>query len=187
MSMSFNEDIACFVEGSSEKAIMDLLIDNDCLAFTRDNLADEQFLSMQEISKKNIDQFSQRILSQVNRDDKMDIIIVQDRDIFSKFPSIYQEKIGNIYVVQTKPEIEMLMIHAEGLFSEYQKVKSKQTPKAFLSNELKLPEKTITSYKYLQNYFTPDSLILAILSHSQAARNSKDILQLRDLLKEVRL
>ena len=40
---------------------MDLLIDNDCLVFTRDNLADEQFLSMQEISKKNIDQFSQRI------------------------------------------------------------------------------------------------------------------------------
>ena len=92
---------------------------------------------------------------------------------------------GVVQVVQTKPEIEMLMIHAEGLFSEYQKVKSKQTPKAFLSNELKLPEKTITSYKYLQNYFTPDSLILAILSHSQAARNSKDILQLRDLLKEV--
>ena len=46
MSMSFNEDIAWFVEGSSEKAIMDLLIDNDGLAFTRDNLADEQFLSM---------------------------------------------------------------------------------------------------------------------------------------------
>ena len=89
MSISFNEDIACFVEGSSEKAIMDLLIDNDCLVFTRDNLADEQFLSMQEISKKNIDQFSQRILSQVNRDDKMDIIIVQDRDIFPNFPSIY--------------------------------------------------------------------------------------------------
>jgi len=187
MSMPFNEDIACFVEGSSEKAIMDLLIDNDGLAFTRDNLADEQFLSMQEISKKNIDQFSQRILSQVNRDDKMDIIIVQYRGIFPKFPSIYQEKVGNIYVVQTKTEIEMLMIHAEGLFSEYQKVKSKQTPKAFLSNELKLPEKTITSYKYLQKYFTPGMLVQAILSHSQAARNSKDILQLRDLLKEVRL
>jgi hypothetical protein len=69
MSMSFNEDIACFVEGSSEKAIMDLLIDNDCLdndclVFTRDNLADEQFLSMQEISKKNIDQFSQSIMAE---------------------------------------------------------------------------------------------------------------------------
>ena len=34
MSMSFNEDIACFVEGSSEKAIMDLLIDSDRLLFT---------------------------------------------------------------------------------------------------------------------------------------------------------
>ena len=39
MSISFNEDIACFVEGSSEKAIMDLLIDNDCLVFTRINYA----------------------------------------------------------------------------------------------------------------------------------------------------
>ena len=57
MSISFNEDIACFVEGSSEKAIMDLLIDNDCLVFTRDNLADEQFLFFFLISKKNIDQF----------------------------------------------------------------------------------------------------------------------------------
>ena len=34
MSISFNEDIAWFVEGSSEKAIMDLLVDDDCLAFT---------------------------------------------------------------------------------------------------------------------------------------------------------
>ena len=34
MSMSFNEDIAWFVEGSSEKAIMDLLSDSDCLVFT---------------------------------------------------------------------------------------------------------------------------------------------------------
>nr|WP_320164434.1 hypothetical protein [uncultured Trichococcus sp.] len=140
---------------------------------------------MQELAKKNIELFSQRILSQVNRDDKMDIIIVQDREIWPDFKAIYQEKIGNIYIFQTKPEIEMLMIHDRGLFSEYQKVKSRQTPKAFLSNELQLPEKTITSYKYLQNYFTPDSLIQAILSHSQATRNSKDILQLRDFLKEV--
>lgn len=122
MSTSFNEDIACFVEGSSEKAIMDLLIDHDCLIFDRDNLADEQFLSMQEISKKKIALFSQRILSQVSRKDKMDIIIVQDREIWPDFPAIYREKIGNIYIVQTKPEIEMLMIHAEGLYAEYQKV-----------------------------------------------------------------
>lgn len=185
MRIPFNEDIACFVEGSSEKAIMDLLIDNDCLVFTRDNLADEQFLSMQEISKKKIDLFSQRILSQVNRDDKMDIIIVQDREIWPDFKAIYQEKIGNIYIVQTKPEIEMLMIHERGLFSEYQKVKSKKSPKAFLSNELQLPEKTITSYTYLQKYFTLDSLKQAILSHSQTTRPLKGILQLRDLLKEV--
>jgi hypothetical protein len=34
-------------------------------------------------------------------------------------------------------------------------------------------------------YFTPDSLKQAILAHSQASRQSKDILQLRDLLKGV--
>jgi hypothetical protein len=115
----------------------------------------------------------------------MDIIIVQDREIWPDFKAIYKEKIGNIYIVQTKPEIEMLMIHDRGLFSEYQKVKSKKSPKVFLSNELKLPEKTITSYKYLQHYFTPDSLIQAVLSHSQVTRNSSGILQLRNLLKEV--
>jgi hypothetical protein len=86
MVLSLRPDIACFYEGTSEKAILDMLIDSELLIFERNDLVDETFLSMQELSKKNIDNFSQQILRQVDSEEKIDIIIVQDRFIKTFHP-----------------------------------------------------------------------------------------------------
>lgn len=182
MTLSLREDIACFYEGSTEKAILDLLIDANMLIFDRDNLVDEDFLSVQDISTKNIENFCQRVLLQVDQADKMDIVIVQDRPIIPKFPKLYTEKIGGIYVLQTKPEIEMLLIHHYNLFSEFQKVKSKLAPKEFLSQYLKIPKKELTSYRKIQEKYSADVFQRAAIEQARNGSLDKGMYQLAEIL-----
>ena len=137
MTQAFREDIACFYEGTSEKAILDMLVDAHMLVFERDQLVNETFQSMQTISQKNIEVFSETILRQVDPQDKMDIIVVADSKIVPRFSSLYQDRVGEIYIVLTKPEIEMLMIYHEGWNKEFQKVKSSTKPKEFVTQKLK--------------------------------------------------
>lgn len=76
MTIKLRDDIACFYEGSTEKAILDLLIDDNRLIFSREDLVDESFLPLQDLKKGKIHVFSERVLSQVDEQDKMDILIV---------------------------------------------------------------------------------------------------------------
>lgn len=184
MVLPLRPDIACFYEGTSEKAILDMLIDSELLIFERNDLVDETFLSMQELSKKNIDNFSQRILRQVDSEEKIDIIIVQDRFIVPKFSESYDDKIGNIYIVLTKPEIEMLMIQEKGWYNEFQKVKSSTKPKTFVAQKLKKKSAEITSYKFIQKYFTPASLKLSILELAHVSKKAKNSYLLSDIVKQ---
>lgn len=183
MTLTLRDDIACFYEGTTEKAILDLLIDKGKLIFERDNLVDESFLPAQNLAKKNINNFSERVLSQVSASDKMDIVVVQDRNIVPVFPKIYSDKIGNIVILQTKPEIEMLLIHHYGWFNEYQKVKSKVNPKKFLAQKLQKPEKAITSYKEIQKSYTAEMFVEAIVAHAKVSQTDGNAKQLVEILK----
>lgn len=183
MTLTLREDIACFYEGTTEKAILDMLIDQDMLIFTRDNLVDEAFLPMQDLAQKKINIFCERVLRQVDEDEKMDILIVQDRSIVPKFANLYREKIGTIYILQTKPEIEMLLIHHHNLYDQYQKEKSKMGPKKFLSQKLRIPEKNLTSYKVLQEKYPAEVFQKAIIKHSEVSKSMNNTYQLVDILK----
>ena len=51
-----------------------------------------------------------------------------------KIPTDYREKITAVEKYCTKPEIEMLLIIAEGLVKEFEKTKSTVSPKDFAKN-----------------------------------------------------
>lgn len=54
----------------------------------------------------------------------------------------------------TKPELEILLIMAEGLLGEYEKVKSKVSPKEFAKAHIKLGKKAYdNSSKFYEDYF----------------------------------
>ena len=44
--MDFSKYIACLCEGSAENAVMDLLLDDDRLKFTRDDLLEGEVLTI---------------------------------------------------------------------------------------------------------------------------------------------
>lgn len=183
MTIKLRDDIACFYEGSTEKAILDLLIDDNRLIFSREDLVDESFLPLQDLKKGKIHVFSERVLSQVDEQDKMDILIVQDRVIVPDFSSLYREKVGEIIILQTKPEIEMLLIHHHGLYHEFQKAKSTQNPKHFLAQRLKLKEKQLTSYKEIQKRYTAEMFERAIREHARVSNTDRGARQLAEILR----
>lgn len=99
---------ACICEGSAEAAIIDILLDNDLLIFTR-----SEILEGEVIRGRSARSFETRFLRK-EFEDKISVIRILDsrREEF-RIGKAYEDKIDVINVV-TAPEIEMLIIHNEG-------------------------------------------------------------------------
>lgn len=95
---------ACLCEGSAEKAIMNILLDNDLLIFKREELLEEEVLSCR--SAKN---FEERYLRKAF-DDKISVIRIHDsRKEDFKLSKAYENKVDVVNII-TAPEIEILAI-----------------------------------------------------------------------------
>ena len=58
-------------------------------------------------------------------------------------PAEYKHKIVGEEKYCTKPELEILLIISEGLYDQYEKVKSKMKPKDFAKQNIKLGKSVI--------------------------------------------
>ena len=106
---------ACICEGSAESAIIDILVDNNLLIFTREEMLDEKVIRCR--SAKN---FEERYLRK-GFDEQISVIRILDsrRESF-KLSKAYAYKIDVVNVI-TAPEIEMLIIHAEGAYDQFKR------------------------------------------------------------------
>ena len=107
--------IACIYEGSAEKAILDLLMENQCLSFTQDDLLSGDFI--RRISGKA---FASRYLGYSLKEKSIEIIRVQDsRNAKLGLPTAFNRVISREIRCLTHPEIEILIILAEIKFEDY--------------------------------------------------------------------
>ena len=99
--------VACICEGGAETAIINMLVDNDLLIFSRENMLEEEVISC-----RNAKKFEERYLRK-GFESKITVLRVIDshREVF-KLSKAYADKVKAIQVV-TSPEIEMLLIIAE--------------------------------------------------------------------------
>lgn len=106
---------ACICEGSAESAIIDILVDNNLLIFTREEMLDEKVIRCR--SAKN---FEERYLRK-GFDEQISVIRILDsrRESF-KLSKAYAYKIDVVNVI-TAPEIEMLIIHNEGAYERFKR------------------------------------------------------------------
>ena len=106
---------ACICEGAAESAIIDLLVDNYLLIFSREEMLEEKVIRCR--SAKN---FEERYLRK-GFDAPISIIRILDsrRENF-RISKAYAHKIDVINVI-TAPEIEMLIIHSEGKFEHFKR------------------------------------------------------------------
>lgn len=174
----FDGYVMCICEGSAEKAIIELLLENDKLIFT-----EEQLLYGKIIMERNGEKIQKKYLNK-SFDKKIDIVRILDskKEPFKlKFKEEYQGKI-NIFDVITTPEIEMLIIHQEGKYNDFSKGKSKVKPSEYCKVTLKM--KNVKNYDFVREYFKDvDKLMLAINIYTSKIRREKGKYYLSDLLK----
>ena len=174
-----NPIVACIVEGKAEAAVIELLLKNNLLIFTEDDL-----LSGELIKERNADKFSEKYLGK-RFDSKVSVIRILDSDKERfNLKKEYRHKC-NVYNIITRTEIEMLIILNERKYEQFKKLKNIK-PSDFCSQCLDIGY--VKSKSYWEDYFSDvNKLIYAIKEYDKIAKKSdktKDLLNLNDLLLE---
>ena len=156
-------------EGPNELAVMDILLDHDLLTFSRDNLLNLSAFHARQIDKSTVVQIALNLYP-----GPVDVLRIGDT-LTDKLrcPSQYADKINSVKKYCTKPEIEILLILAEGLEDEFAKVKSgkkKRSAKDFSKEHIFAGRKRYdNSTRFYMDYFgsRPDDLAQAIIRYKQ--------------------
>ena len=166
---------ACICEGSAEAAIIDILVDNDLLIFTR-----EEMLNEEVIRCRNAKKFEERYLRKEFADQVSVIRILDSRREEFRLSKAYENKIDVINVI-TAPEIEMLIIHNEGEYEHFKR--SGKKPSEFCKVNLRM--RNVKSYEFVKDYFSdPQTLVGAIKEYRRTANIPNGEYCLSDLLKQ---
>ena len=170
-------------EGPNELEIMNILLLHDKLVF-----GERDLLGLTPYHARQIARNSQ-VKTELNMYPGNDVVVMRVGDVQNeelKIPEDYRQKIIKTEKYCTKPELEMLFIIAEGMVPQYEKVKSKISPKEFAKQNIKFGRKRYdNSTKFYTDYFgdRPDVLVDAIREYKRIKTHKKGELYLADLLK----
>ena len=153
-------------EGPNELSIMKILLNNNMLIFSEDDLLGLTPYHARQIGK------SGQVKAELNQySGIVDVIRIGDKQSDElKIPKEYKGMINSIEKYCTKPELEILLIIAEGLYNKYQKVKSKISPKQFAKDNIIFNGvRYNNSTKFFEEYFgeRPQVLYDAIVKYSE--------------------
>lgn len=171
-------------EGPNELKVINILLENDALIFTDDDLLGLTAYHARQIKS------STQVRTALNLYSGSDVLIMRVGDKQTDkltIPVDYKEKITGIEKYCTIPELEILLIISEGLVKEYEKNKSVTNPKEFAKTHITYNRKRYdNSTQFFENYYGSDceKLITAIREYKRIKGNHrKDELYLADLLK----
>ncbi len=168
--------IACICEGGAETAIMDILLDNDLLIFSREQLIEKKVLRMMSAQD-----FQRRYL-QREYDQKVYILrVIDSRTDQFNLSKAYRCQVDVINLI-TAPEIEMLIIVSKEKYDDYCKSKIKK-PSDYC--KVKLNIKNVKSPDFIKKYFEdPNRLIDSIKEYHRVHKQKDKEASLFDLIKK---
>ena len=169
-------------EGPEEKEIIDLLLDNDKLLFTRDDLLGcvpyvGRQLNNPVVSKEILHYGKEVTIYRVGDTQRDKIKIIKNLKDY-----VSEERIRKYC---TKPELEILFIIAENMMNDFSKQKDK--PCVFAKKHISYNgEKYCKSTEFIKKYFSGkriDLLVESIKEYKRIKSHDSDELFLADLLK----
>lgn len=172
-------------EGPNEKAIVDMLLDAECLEFTRDDLVNLTVYHARQLTAPII-----KTALSIYTDEFQVYRIGDSMTDKLPVPADYKDRIKGVRKFCTKPELEMLLIIAEGKEAEFEKVKAgkqRMKPKDFCkANVVHNRKRYDNSTQFYKDYFGLDieTLVEVIEKYRQThGAHKKDEEYLADLLK----
>ena len=168
--------IACICEGGAETAIIDILLDNDLLVFSRSQLIDETVIRRTSVKK-----FETRYL-RLEYDQRVVIIrIIDSRSESFTLSPAYSKQIEVINVI-TAPEIEMLIIVSEGKYADYCRSNIKK-PSDYCKQVLRI--QNVKKQSFIRDYFAnPHLLIESIKEYNRIHKQKNNEASLYDIIKQ---
>lgn len=166
---------ACICEGGAERAILELLLEQDKLIFSKEELLEEEIIN----SRRGRD-FEERYLRK-EFSGKITVYRVLDsrRENF-KISKAYQNKVDIVNVI-TAPEIEMLIICNEGKYKDFEKRKN-MSPSEYCKSILRY--KDVKSVSFVKEYFSDIAVLERSLhEYRKITKRRKNEKTLWDLLK----
>ena len=114
-------------EGPNELEVIRILLENDKLKFSADDLLNLVPYHARQITSSTVVQTAMKLY-------QGEVKVLRIGDTLKdelKIPKDYKDRIVEVEKYCTKPELEMLFIIAEQMESEFEKVKSTTSPKTF--------------------------------------------------------
>lgn len=109
--------------------------------------------------------------------------ILDSRSEKFKLSALYAER-HDVYTIRTTPEIEMLLIIAEGKAAAFrQQSKSKIKPSEYCKSVLKMGNR-VKSRNFWLEYFADINMLLQVIRQYHQTKSDKSELSIYDLLKE---
>lgn len=174
--MTNDKLIACIVEGTAERVIINKLLDDDRLVFSRKDLLDQELLKC-----RGARQFEDRYLGKSFKSKISVYRILDSRTEEFKLRKIYTNKVDVINVI-TAPEIEILVIIKENRHADFLKHKSKLKPSEYCKQILKLSN--VKSKEFLEEYFSDlEELVHVIKEYKRLHRVQNNECCIADILK----
>lgn len=184
------EHVIVIYEGESEKAINEILYNNNKLIYKP--VSKSERLIRKFTGTRNAKKFANENLNKDYEDTPVNIVRILDSEKENfKLGKVYKERLADgeikIYDIYTKPEIEILLIHSENDYEKFKK--SKKKPSVFCKDEYvkkfarSYKSKNIKSYKFAKEYFEdPDKLIDAIVKYNSCDKKKDKRYSLYDIL-----
>jgi len=172
--MELSKYVACICEGAAEQAIMELLLNDNRLIFTYDDMLEGEVLRCRSAKS-----FEEQHLRK-GFTEKITVLRILDsrRENFN-LSKAYASKIKVINII-TAPEIEMLVIFHERKYAEFKR--SGKKPSLYCKENLKLSY--VKSKAFIEGYFSDvDALVTAIIEYKRVSNVQRNELTLADLLK----
>lgn len=124
-------------EGPNELEVIKILLEHNCLIISSEDLLNLVPYHARQIKNSGVVQTALNLYPG-------EVTVLRIGDALNEklqIPREYAEKIVAVKKYCTKPELEMLLIIAEGLEQEFEKVKSKVKPKTFAKEHVKCGRK----------------------------------------------
>ena len=164
-----NDLVALIAEGSAEEAILNVLLDNNLLIFTREELLEEKVLRTRKGAAFEKQHMGMSFEKQV-----VIYRVLDSKNESFKLSKANKTRISGVFNIYTRPEIEMLYIVYYGKYDEYSnKHKSKEKPSEFVKTKLDLFD--VKSYQAVYDFWLskPEALVTTIRAY--ASLSSIDI------------
>ena len=171
--------IACICEGGAEDTIIKILLDNDLLCFSREQLLDPDYL----IAKCPVKEFEKNYLQRAYEKKITVIRVIDSKKEKFNLRKAYQRQVDKVITIITAPEIEILIIIAEGKYEDFhRKCNQHKKPSDYCKQILGM--KNVKKPEFVHDYFSdPQRLLYAIKEYDRLHRKEKDELSLSALLK----